>query len=217
MTAPIGILGGTFDPVHYGHLRLAQELGEQLQLTEVRVIPGGTPPHRSTPAVAAEHRAQMVKLATSGNPLFVFDDRELKRTGPSYTVDTLAELRAESGPRRPLALLMGADAFLGLTAWHRWRELFELAHLVIAHRPGFKVDGWIDDMPPVLAHEYAARRVDQALALHLTPAGAVFVTPITALDISATAIRKTLRACRTPRYLLPDAVLDYIRSNHLYL
>jgi len=217
MTAPIGILGGTFDPIHYGHLRLAQELGEQLQLTEVRVIPGGMPPHRSTPAVAAEHRAQMVRLATSSNPLFVFDDRELKRAGPSYTVDTLAELRAQSGPRRPLALLMGADAFLRLTAWRRWRELFDLAHLVVAHRPGFKVDGWIDDMAPALAHEYAARRVDQALALHLTPAGAVFVTPITALDISATAIRQALRAGRTPRYLLPDAVLDYIRTNHLYL
>jgi nicotinate-nucleotide adenylyltransferase len=167
--------------------------------------------------VAAEHRAQMVRLATSGNPLFVFDDRELKRTGPSYTVDTLGELRAEHGPRRPLALLMGADAFLGLTAWRNWRELFELAHIVVAHRPGFRVDGWIDDMPPALAHEYAARRVDQALALHLTPAGAVFVTPITALDISATAIRATLRAGRSPRYLLPDAVLDYIRSNQLYL
>ncbi len=203
--------------MHYGHLRLAQELGEQLQLSEVRVIPGGTPPHRASPVVAPEHRAQMVRLAISGNPLFVFDDRELKRAGPSYTVDTLGELRAEHGPRQPLALLMGADAFPGLTAWHNWRELFELAHIVVAHRPGFRVDGWIDDMPAPLAHEYAARRVDQALALHLTPAGAVFVTPITALDISATAIRTALRAGRSPRYLLPDAVLDYIRANQLYL
>src|SRR5215510_14581266 len=110
MTAPIGILGGTFDPVHFGHLRLAQELGEQLQLTEIRVIPGSVPPHRATPAVTAEHRAQMVRLAIAGNPLFVFDDRELKRSGPSYTFDTLSALRSEAGPRRPLALLMGADA-----------------------------------------------------------------------------------------------------------
>lgn len=217
MTAPIGILGGTFDPIHFGHLRLAQELGEQLQLTEVRVVPGGNPPHRSTPAVPAEHRAQMVRLAVAGNPLFVFDDRELKRAGPSYTVDTLAELRAEAGARRPLTLLMGADAFPALTAWHRWRELFEFAHIVVAHRPGFRIDGWIEDMPPALAHEYAARRVEQSAALHLAPAGAVLVTPITALDISATAIRQALRARRSPRYLLPDAVLDYIRANQLYL
>lgn len=217
MTAPIGILGGTFNPVHYGHLRLAQELGEQLQLAEVRVIPGGTPPHRPMPAVTTEHRAQMVRLAVSGNPLFVFDDRELKRTGPSYTVDTLTELRAESGPRCPLTLMMGADAFLGLVSWHRWRELFNLAHVVVAHRPGFSIDGWIDNMPPALAHEHANRRVEQALALHLTPAGAIFVTPTTALDISATAIRLALHTGLNPRYLLPDAVLDYIRANQLYL
>ncbi|HEY7744117.1 MAG TPA: nicotinate-nucleotide adenylyltransferase [Burkholderiales bacterium] len=214
--APIGVLGGTFDPIHYGHLRLAEELGEQLRLEEVRFIPSGTPPHRSAPAVPAEHRLAMTRLAAGGNARFRVDEREVRRAGPGYTFDTLKELRAEAGDARPLALLLGADAFLEFATWHRWREIFGLAHVAVAHRPGFPVEQWAARMPQPLGHEYTARRLQQPLAIHLSPAGGIVVVPFTALDISATAIRDMLRAGASPRYLLPGAVLDYIRSHHLY-
>jgi nicotinate-nucleotide adenylyltransferase len=216
-SAPIGILGGTFDPIHYGHLRLAQEVGEKLRLEQVRFIPSGTPPHRSAPGLAAAERLALVKLAIAGNPLFAADDREVRRAGPGYTVDTLAELRSELGAARPLCLLLGADAFLELATWSRWHELFGLAHLVVAHRPGFPVDTWQERMPQPLAKEYSARFMQQPLAVHLAPAGGIAVTPIAALDISATVIRDAMRAGDSPRYLLPDAVLDYIQANRLYL
>ncbi|HSE01838.1 MAG TPA: nicotinate-nucleotide adenylyltransferase [Burkholderiales bacterium] len=214
--APIGILGGTFDPIHYGHLRLAEELGERLRLEEVRFFPSGTPPHRSAPAVTADHRLAMTRLAAAGNARFAVDDRELRRAGPGYTFDTLRELRADLGDARPLALLLGADAFLEFATWHRWREIFSLAHVAVAHRPGFPVERWAERMPEPLAREYSARLMQQPLAIHLSPAGGVVIVPFTALDISATAIRDMLHAGASPRYLLPGAVLDYIRSHGLY-
>jgi nicotinate-nucleotide adenylyltransferase len=215
-SAPIGILGGTFDPIHYGHLRLAEEVGRALKLEEVRFIPSGTPPHRGLPQVATAHRVAMVRLAIRDNPLFKLDEREAWRAGPAYSVDTLSELRAELGPDRPLCLLVGADAFLDLATWSRWHELFRLAHMVIAHRPGFPVDTWQSRMPEPLAREYAARSMRQPLAVHLAPAGGIVVIAIAALDISATMIRECLRARSSPRYLLPDSVLDYIERNSLY-
>ena len=214
--APIGVLGGTFDPIHYGHLRLAEEVGETLRLEEVRFIPSGTPPHRSAPAVPAEHRLAMTQLAAAGNPRFKVDEREVRRAGPGYTHDTLKTLRAEQGETRPLALLLGADAFLEFATWHRWREIFGLAHIAVAYRPGFPVEQWSGRMLLPLAREYAARRMQQPLAVHLAPAGGIVVIPFTALDISATAIRDMLRAGASPRYLLPGAVLDYIRTHRLY-
>jgi len=215
-TAPIGVLGGTFDPIHYGHLRLAEELGETLRADEVRFVPAGTPPHRAAPQVAAAHRLAMVRLATAGNPRFRVDDREVRREGPGYTVDTLAELRAEAGAMRPLVLIVGADAFLEFATWHRWHDLFDLAHVAIAHRPGYPAERWVERMPQPLAREYSSRLLQQPLATHLAPAGGVIVIPFTALDISATAIREKLRSGASPRYLLPGAVLDYIETNGLY-
>jgi nicotinate-nucleotide adenylyltransferase len=215
-TAPIGIIGGTFDPIHYGHLRLAEEAGESLRLEEVRLVPSGVPPHRRAPLAAAEHRLEMVRLAAAGNPRLRVDDRELKRAGPGYTYDTLAGMRAEAGEARPLVLVLGADAFLEFATWHRWHEIFGLAHVAVAHRPGFPVERWSDRMPQPLAREYAARRLQQPLATHLAPAGGIAVVPFTALDISATAIRAMLRAGRSPRYLLPAEVLDYIAKHRLY-
>lgn len=215
-TAPVGILGGTFDPVHYGHLRLAQEVGEALKLEEVRFVPAGTPPHRGPAGAGPEHRAAMVRLAIEGNPLFHLDEREIRRPGPGYTVDTLLELRQELGAARPLVLLLGADAFLDLATWSRWHQLFDLAHIVVAHRPGYPVDTWQSRMPQPLAREYAGRIMQQPLAVHLAPAGGVAVTPITALDISATRIRQALGKRSTPRYLLPQAVLEYVHSQGLY-
>ena len=215
-TAPIGILGGTFDPIHYGHLRLAEELAGTLKLDQVRFVPSGTPPHRTAPGVTAEHRLAMVELAAAGNPRFSVDGREVRRAGPGYTFDTLAELRAEAGGTRPLALLVGADAFLEFATWHRWHEIFGLAHIAIAHRPGYPVERWAERMPQPLAREYSARLMQQPLATHLAPAGGVVVVPFTALDISATAVRDMLRAGASPRYLLPDTVLDYIQTHRLY-
>jgi nicotinate-nucleotide adenylyltransferase len=215
-TAPIGVLGGTFDPIHHGHLRLAEELAGTLHLDEVRFVPSGTPPHRAAPGVAAEHRLEMVRLATRGNARFVVDAREVKRAGPGYSFDTLSELRAEAGGARPLALLVGADAFLEFATWHRWHEIFGLAHVVVAHRPGYPVERWTERMPQPLAREYSARLMQQPLATHLSPAGGVVVVPFTALDISATALRAMVRDGASPRYLLPDLVLDYIQTHRLY-
>ncbi len=215
-TAPIGVIGGTFDPVHYGHLRLAEELGETLKLGEVRLVPSGTPPHRSAPQVGAEHRLAMAQLATAGNPRFRVDEREVRRAGPGYTFDTLTELRSEAGGSRPLVLLLGADAFLDFATWRRWHEIFKLAHIAVAHRPGFPVERWSERMPQPLAREYSARLMRQPLAIHLSPAGGIAVVPFTALDISATAIRDMLRAGASPRYLLPASVLEYIAEHRLY-
>ena len=207
---PVAIFGGTFDPIHFGHLRLAQELAESIRLEEVRFMPGGTPPHRAVPQVTAGQRLDMARLALG-------DDREVRRSGPGYTVDTLTEVRRELGAVRPLCLLLGADAFLELATWHRWHELFTLAHIVIAHRPGFPPESWPARMPEPLAREYSARLMRQPFAIHLSPAGGIVTQAIAALDISASMIRDSLARGVSPRYLLPDPVLDYIRSNGLYV
>jgi nicotinate-nucleotide adenylyltransferase len=215
-TAPIGILGGTFDPIHLGHLRLAQELGEALRLAEVRLIPTGTPPHRPAPQASADHRLAMVQRAIAGNPLLTLDDREITQPGSGYTVDTLTALRREIGPIQPLCLLVGADAFLDLATWYHWQELFGLAHIVAAHRPGFPIQTWSQRMPLPLAREYEARHMEQPLAVHLSPAGGIVAQSIAALDIAATRIRSALATGASPRYLLPDSVLDYIQTHNLY-
>jgi nicotinate-nucleotide adenylyltransferase len=215
-TGPVGIFGGTFDPIHHGHLRLAEEVAESAKLGEVRFMPSGTPPHRTRPGADATDRVAMARLAVAGNPRFSVDDRETRRAGPGYTVDTLTELRSELGVSRPLALLLGADAFLELATWHRWRALFDLAHIVVAYRPGFPIDTWQARMPEPLAHEYAARHMHQPLAVHLAPAGGIAAVSMTGLDISATFVRNAVAAGASARYLLPDSVLDYIQSRGLY-
>ena len=215
-SGPIGIFGGTFDPIHFGHLRLAEELAEAAKLGEVRFMPSGTPPHRSAPGASAPDRVEMARLATADNSRFSVDDRETRRAGPGYTFDTLTELRQEVGSNRPLALLLGADAFLDLATWHRWHALFDLAHMIVAYRPGFPIDSWQARMPEPLAHEYAARSMQQPLAVHLAPAGGIVAVSMTGLDISATFVRTALRSGASVRYLLPEPVLDYIRSRRLY-
>jgi len=212
----VGILGGRFDPIHYGHLRLAQEAAEALQLREVRFIPSGTPPHRGPTEASAADRVAMLRLAIADNPLFTVDECELRRKGPGYTVDTLTEIRHAVGAARPLALLLGADAFVDLATWSRWTQLFELAHLVVAHRPGYPVESWQARMGPELARQYRDRHLDQPLAVHEAPAGAIVVLPIAELDISASRLRLAVRSGRSLRYLLPDSVLDYIQAHGLY-
>lgn len=210
---PLGLLGGTFDPVHYGHLRLAEEAREALDLAEVRWIPAGHPPLRQLPRVAAAHRLEMVKRAVSGNPAFTVDDAETRAAEPSYTVTTLERLRAGQGSR-PLVLLMGADAFLGLAAWHRWRELFALAHIGVATRPGFELS--VEDLPPEVAAACAGRIDGGPDALAKSPAGRVVQFSMTPLAISASLLRAQLAAGSSVRYLLPDPVAEYIDRHHLY-
>lgn len=214
MSEALGVFGGTFDPVHFGHLRLAEEAREQLRLPGVRWIPAGQPPHRGTPRVTAGQRLAMVRLATAGNPGFEVDAAEVEAARPSYTVTTLERLRAECGPLRPLVLLVGADAFAGLPSWHRWRDLLGLAHIAVSHRPGFPVAA--DSLPGELAAEFTGRRLPGINELHASPAGGIFTFAMTQLAISATQIRQLLVDGCSPRYLLPEAVLDYIQSHHLY-
>jgi nicotinate-nucleotide adenylyltransferase len=213
---PIGLLGGTFDPIHLGHLRLAEELGEALGLAEVRFIPTGTPPHRGQPQASRDDRLAMVRLAIVGNPRFVVDAHEIHKTDPCYMVDTLTELRAECGSERPLTLFLGTDAFLGLTTWHDWRRLFALAHLAVAHRPGFDPVTRQAAMPDALARELAQRRTESSADLHSTPAGRIYLYATTQLDIAASRIRGLIRSGHSARYLVPDAVLDYIERHRLY-
>lgn len=214
MPEPLGLFGGTFDPVHGGHLRLAQEALEHLHLGSVLWVPAGQPPHRAAPRVTSRHRLDMVRLATAGNPAFVVDAAEVESEQPSYTVLTLERLRRERGADLSLVLLVGADAFAGLPTWHRWREIFDLAHVAVSHRPGFPVDR--DSLPAELAGEFASRRLSDAAGLRAVPAGGIATFAMTQLAISATQIRQLLANGRSPRYLLPDAVLDYIDLHHLY-
>jgi len=210
---PLGIFGGTFDPIHFGHLRLAEEAAEYLGLGLVRWIPAGQPPHRAAPRVTARHRLDMVRLATADNPLFTVDAAEVEAAQPSYTVPTLERLRREVGTDRPVVLLVGADAFAGLPSWHRWRDLFALAHLAVSHRPGFPVEP--ASLPRELAEEFTVRRGAPA-DLAAAPAGRIVTFAMTQLAISATQIRILLANRKSPRYLLPDGVLHYIDQNHLY-
>lgn len=211
--APLGLIGGTFDPVHYGHLRLAEEAREMLGLAEVHWIPAGRPPHRAVPRVAAAHRLEMVRRAVAGNPAFAVDDAEATSDEPSYTVTTLERLRAGQAAR-PLVVLMGADAFLGLPGWHRWRELFELAHIGVATRPGFALSP--DEWPAELSKAGADRLGSDAAVLRAAPAGRIVGFEMTPLSISASLLRVQLAAGSSVRYLLPDPVREYIDQQQLY-
>jgi nicotinate-nucleotide adenylyltransferase len=208
---PIGIFGGTFDPVHFGHLRLAQEVAEYCNLESVRMIPAGMPPHRLKPRSDPTQRFEMVEIATAGNSILTPDDREIGKKTPCYSVETLIELRSEFGMDKPICLMVGADAFLGFSTWHEWERLFDLAHVIVARRPGFDLA-----LKGALAGQYEKRRENDPDALRHVPAGKILTVDITPLDISSSAIRDYFARDKSARYLLPDAVLDYIRNHGLY-
>lgn len=213
---PVALLGGTFDPVHYGHLRFADDARRALGVAEVRLVPARDPPHRSGPAAPAADRLAMLRLGAAEFPGLAIDERELARPGKSYTVLTLEELRGED-PARPLLLLVGADAFRGLPTWHRWREIFALAHVVVVARPGVALEA---DLPEPLAAEWRARRTGDPAALFSAPAGVIYEARVSPQPISATVIRAQLARGPAGRAavdgLLPRDVLTYIDRHRLY-
>lgn len=209
----LGVLGGTFDPVHFGHLRLAEEACEKLALEGVIWSPAGQTAHRQQPEAAVEHRVAMVARAIEDNNAFSLDAFEAENDEPSYTVHLLEHLRRMHGDI-PLVLLLGADAFLGLPSWHRWEELFELAHIAVFTRPGHTLE--MDAMSPLLGKQFSQRATINPQALSNESAGCILPALLTPLDISASAIRTQLAHGGSPRYLLPEAVLDYIKTNNLY-
>jgi len=214
-TGAVGLFGGTFDPLHIGHLRLAIEAREALGLDQVRFIPAGNPALRDAPACPAIHRLGMVERAVADTPGFSVDDGEVKSSAsrPSYTIETLERQRRRHGAERPLVLLLGADAFARLEAWHRWHELFGLAHIAVATRPGHELKTGTGTS--ALDGELAARR-GKAADLVGAPAGRIVPFSITALEISASAIRQRLATGLSVRHLVADLVLDYIDQHQLY-
>ena len=208
--AAVGIFGGTFDPVHYGHLRAALEAREMLKLEDFRLLPAGTPPHRSNTIASGIHRLAMLRLAVAEHSGFRVDDREVRREGNSYMADTLREIRDETGDS-PLMLIIGQDAANALDSWHQWRTIFDLAHLVIMRRPESRL-AWSGELQNQMERRLA-RNPEQ---LRERAGGLILPLEVTQLAISSTGIRTQLLAGQSPRFLLPDVVIDYIERNKLY-
>lgn len=206
----VGLLGGTFDPIHNGHLRMALELYENLDLARVHIIPCHQPVHRKLPTASPMQRLEMIQCAIANEPALCADDREIRRGTPSYAIDTLLEMRAEM-PNIPLCLLVGIDAFLGLPSWHRWDEIFNEAHIIVAHRPQYHLPA-----TGIIADLLKKRLHTDISFIHENLSGGILLRPITQLEISATDIRKLIAMGKNPRYLLPDGVYDYIKQHGTY-
>jgi nicotinate-nucleotide adenylyltransferase len=207
----ICILGGTFDPVHFGHLRTALDVQQALGIPRLHLLPCRTPPHRPEPQLPAAQRLELLELAVQNEPALQIDTRELKREGPSWMVDTLQSLRKDIGADEPLCLALGMDALTGLDSWHRWRDIPALCHLVVMQRPGndWPAEGEVADW-------LQTARVDDVTALHDAPAGRVTAIAVRQLDISSTDIRTLLAAGRNARYLLPETVLERMTQENWY-
>ena len=210
---PLGILGGTFDPIHFGHLRLAEECADSLRLNEVRLVPAGKPWQRSGLIAPIHHRVEMARLGVESNPRFQVDAREAERAGPTYTVETLASFRQEFGEAKPLVMIVGSDQFLNLPTWHRWQKLFEFAHVAVARRANEPFD--LGELPAALAAMVTQRLTNDRSALS-EPAGRVFSIEMTPLKISSSQIRTLVRTRVSARYLLPLPVYEYILQHDLY-
>jgi nicotinate-nucleotide adenylyltransferase len=206
----LGVLGGAFDPVHIGHLRGAIAVREQLGLERVDLLPAAQSPLKGAATVTAADRLAMLEAAVLNVPGLGVDARELSREGPSYTVDTLIELRGEVGQARPLIWIVGTDILPALPKWSRWQQLLDLAHLVILERPGA-------DSPPLAVTRWLDQhRIDQS-ALLTAAAGGVVTLDQPVLDIASSDIRALLAAGRDPRFLLPEVVMEYIESHKLFI
>lgn len=206
------LFGGTFDPVHYGHLRPIIALAQEIGLTQVSLLPNHLPPHRPQPLASAAQRLAMLKLAVANQPLFAIDERELHKSTPSYTIETLQALRDELGPERPLAFIIGQDSLLTLSLWYRWQKLLDYCHLLVCGRPGFA-----HPLPSTeLQTWFAAHHVCDSAILHQQPSGAIYLADTPLIDISATEIRQRLACGDSCQDLLPEAVHDYIQQQGLY-
>ena len=208
----IGLMGGTFDPIHLGHMRLAWEATTLLGLTQMEIMPCHLPPHRDTPSSDAAHRIEMTRLACSETPRFHVNDWEIEKHSASYTVETLQYLRDQTSNDTPLIFVMGMDAFRLFCRWHRWQDILNLCHLWVAHRPGSKP-------PKTDSEEYALlqqHRAEHHRDLLASPTGSIHVHDTTALDISATQLREDIQQGFEPRFLLPDSVWNYIKLHQLY-
>ncbi len=203
----IGIYGGTFDPVHNGHLRSATELLNAFDLSEIRLIPCGQPPHRDTPMTSGVHRAKMLELAVQDRSQWVVDHREIERPGYSYMVDTLKSLKTDF-PHETLLLAIGADAFCHFTRWHQWQQIFSYAHVLVMTRPGYT----FPELEPFLL----SKKTEVWHSLKEQEAGSLLFYTVTILDISASHIRQLIQQGQRADFLLPDAVLEYIHFHRLY-
>lgn len=208
---PYVFMGGTFDPVHNGHLRTALELRQWLDVPRVCLIPSKMPVHRDMPGCTPEQRLEMLELAVAGEPTLAVDDREIRSDQPSYSLLTLESLRAELGPDKPICMVMGMDAYQTLPSWHQWQRFVDFAHIVVVGRPGYRFT------PEPRLREYTERHATASVcSLHHQPAGLIMIHELTPLGISATRIRQQITQGESPRYLLPDSVWSYIQANKLY-
>lgn len=206
----IGILGGTFDPIHYGHLRTALDVQQCLSLDEVRFIPCGEPAHRNRPIAEPLQRLAMVRAAIAGQSKFVADDREIRRGGRSYMVDTLISLKQEF-KSKTFCLILGMDAFNGIEQWYQWEKIFDLANIVVMQRP--TINGRVELNKRLL--QYKERFID-ADNLKTKQNGAICFVPVTQLDISATTIRQQWQENIDSQFFLPDSVLTLIQQQNIY-
>lgn len=204
--------GGTFDPVHWGHLRSAEQLARKIDLQQIVLLPNNVPPHRPQPEASPEQRLAMLKAAIVNNPLFTIDDRELRRASPSWTVTSLELIRREHGPHQPLAFIIGQDALLTLNQWHCWQDLLELSHLIVSRRPGYatqhsdpRIEAWLTQ-----------HTITDSAALNKAANGFIYQVETDLISISATDIRRRLYQHQDCQDLLPKPVIDYIEKSYLY-
>lgn len=215
MAQHIGLLGGTFNPIHYGHLRIAEELLENLSLHQVRFIPSANPPHKDVPKVTADNRALLVEKAIADNPNFVLDTLELHRTGASYTIDTLRSMRNQFGPECSISFIMGSDAFVALESWHEWQSLLDYCHIVLVNRPqepNHPQTPLSTGLQQYLSDHYTENPTDLTAQSH----GLIHMQSITPLMISSTLIRDLVKQQHSIRYLTSESVIDSIKQNALY-
>ena len=213
----VGIFGGTFDPIHYGHLRVAEEIVETVGLQKMYFVPAGMPRLRHSPVASSQHRVEIVRLAIQKNPDFVLDGREIYRDGVSYSIDTVREFKQEFGEEIRLCLVLGADAFIKLPEWNNWKELFNLCHFIVSTRPGYTLTLIKELLSKELREECSQRWVSNTESLKKDTSGLIFIASTTMLDISATSIRAHIAVGRNVRHLVPSVTVNYISKNKLYL
>jgi len=210
-----GLFGGTFDPIHFGHLRAAQELITLLNLDRVIFIPAALPPHKTAREITPfEHRLQMVRLAIAGNDQFSFSDVEKRRPGKSYSVDTVRYFLDSPDKNLELYFITGQDAFDAITTWREWEKLLSLCHFIVMTRPGYENKGLDHILPMELAARYVYHERNNFFK---DPQGcSIFFRKTTFLDISASEIRDRIQKGQSIQYLTPDDVIHYVETNHLY-